>query len=885
MQGKSCKQVPTERFHGAKHWLVCALTIGLVKCLTAVTALATPDPTVGFQALFDDLDPTHIPPDTNGAVGPERIVVPLNSQVLMQDKLTGFHLSGPVDLQTFWSGVPGTLPRVVDPVVVFDPYTNRWFFAAMTTGGGNLLLAVSNTPFPRADSSDWYEYGFLLPTGVDIDQPKIGFNGKWIVVQADVPTSRVYSLIYVFDKAPLEQGLPPRLDSPYQNYTVIQSTVMQGGYMSPARTYDANLPDLYLLQSNPSGDFVTNLNALQIFKICGDRAATAGLYPVGSAPSGTFSWTSSFDPNPMNQGIHGAPQIGATARILVNDDRINSCVYRNGSLWAAHTVFLPATTTPTVSAVQWWQISVPLGGSPCATPTASPSVVQRGVIGQVGDTNFRGYPSVAVNVNEDILIGYGIFSATSYPSAAYEFRLGTDPPFTLQLPEKYAVNGIGTYLRNAQLLRWGDYSATAVDPVNDRDMWTIQEASGLQPQTGNTPWDTYWNRISKIFGRFTAGIEHSFGQRLYGNLMASGQDVNGQLGNDPPGDSYRPVNVVGLLTTIDVAAGEYNSLAANIDGTVYAWGSNQYGLLGNGTTGGQANFPTPVPNNFNLFTNGYPVPVSTSFGDSPHIVSSNYGVCAAVDSLGQVWTWGLNESGQLGDGTRSPHYVPMRVQQANGYYFTNVVSIAAGEDQMVALKADGTVWAWGNGCNGALGDGSLSCINHYALNPQPVIKKDGTQLTNVGQVVCGGSGFALALTKDGMIFGWGANKTYQLGLGTQDSQRWATYIMDGKGGADRIAAGAYHGLAHCPVDHLVYAWGANDWGQCGVGSSPNVLPTPAPMGSPNTGFTDIAAGAYFSLMIQGGDPAQVVYATGDNKAGQLGLGTNDQQYFPTRTQY
>jgi alpha-tubulin suppressor-like RCC1 family protein len=201
---------------------------------------------------------------------------------------------------------------------------------------------------------------------------------------------------------------------------------------------------------------------------------------------------------------------------------------------------------------------------------------------------------------------------------------------------------------------------------------------------------------------------------------------------------------------------------------------------------------------------------------------------------------------------------------------------------MVAVKTDGTVWAWGWGFKGALGDGDLTSHSH--VYPQQVLKSAGQPLTNVAQVVCGGSNFALALTRDGKVYGWGQNGAYQLGLGNTLPQAYATWIGDG---ANRIAAGASHGLLRSS-DGLVYAWGNNGWGQCGFGvpGSPGVpvnQPIPRLMGGDNSGFTDTAAGGYFSLMIRGG--ANAVFGVGDNQSGQLAVGDNLQRNLPTPTQY
>src|SRR5205814_3532960 len=111
---------------------------------------------------------------------------------------------------------------------------------------------------------------------------------------------------------------------------------------------------------------------------------------------------------------------------------------------------------------------------------------------------------------------------------------------------------------------------------------------------------------------------------------------------------------------------------------------------------------------------------------------------------------------------------------------------------------------------------------------------------------------------------------------------YATFIPFPAGLADRIAAGAYHSLAHCSSDGRVYAWGGNNWGQCGFGSGQTVLqPVPRVMADPNSGFTDIAAGAFFSFMIHG--RTNEVFGTGDNQAGELATNDPNPRYFPILT--
>jgi hypothetical protein len=165
-------------------------------------------------------------------------------------------------------------------------------------------------------------------------------------------------------------------------------------------------------------------------------------------------------------------------------------VYRNGSIWAAHTAYLPATGTAIRSAAQWWQIN---------TMSGSLGVVQQ--FGRRDDPAGQfdyAYPTLDVNADNDMMIGYSRFGASQYASANYSLRMHNDPLNTLEADTVFKA-GEAPYFKDFGYgdNRWGDYSNVAVDPVNDIDMWTIQEYAG----TGNN-WGTWWGTVS--FAKSTA---------------------------------------------------------------------------------------------------------------------------------------------------------------------------------------------------------------------------------------------------------------------------------------------------------------------------------------------------------------------------------------------
>jgi hypothetical protein len=405
------------------------------------------------------------PPDTQGAVGPNNLMVVLNSNVTIETR-TGTVLSS-VPIASFWSSLGG-INEAFDPRVLFDRYANRWIVSAAAnavSASSYILVGVSQTSDPTAG---WNLYKVKVSANGTswADYPTLGFNGDWIVVQTNVFTvsqgAFVASNIYAFDKADLYAGGAGQ-------HTVFQDPSGFTDY--PAVTHDNTLPVEYLVRNwNGAGG---TLRVSTITGPVGAEVLTTGV----AFPKGSRAWQDSA-------ALNFAPQLGSSARIDTDDDRIKNCVYRNGSLWAAQTVYFPATGTPTRSAAQWWQIN-----------TASGSV---GVVQQLGARDDPSgqfdyaYPTLDVNANDDMMLGYSRFGASQYASANYSFRFHNDPPNTLEADTVFKA-GEAPYFKDFGTgdNRWGDYSNVAVDPLNDIDLWTIQEYAS----TNNT-WGTWWGAIS-----------------------------------------------------------------------------------------------------------------------------------------------------------------------------------------------------------------------------------------------------------------------------------------------------------------------------------------------------------------------------------------------------
>jgi alpha-tubulin suppressor-like RCC1 family protein len=187
----------------------------------------------------------------------------------------------------------------------------------------------------------------------------------------------------------------------------------------------------------------------------------------------------------------------------------------------------------------------------------------------------------------------------------------------------------------------------------------------------------------------------AYAQGTSGDPWAWGYNGNGELGDGTTNYSFLPLQIYDLTDIIDVSAGGTHSLALKSDGTVWAWGSNYYGQLGNGT-------------NTDSYT---PIQVN-SLTDVIAISAGNYH-SLALKSDGTVWAWGYNGDGQLGNGTiTGSSIVPIQV-----IGLTDVIAISAGNYHSLALKSDGTVWAWGTNGFGVLGNGGTT---EYNLTPMQV---------------------------------------------------------------------------------------------------------------------------------------------------------------------
>ena len=431
-------------------------------------------------------------------------------------------------------------------------------------------------------------------------------------------------------------------------------------------------------------------------------------------------------------------------------------------------------------------------------------------------------------------------------------------------------------------------------PESRNTKWSISPDKGSQlgrESTTITPPDSTNRGIR--FNQVSAGISHSLALGSDGNAYAWGNNNYGQLGNGTRTQRNTPVRVEKPkgapvdFTYLQVSAGISHSLALGSDGNAYAWGNNNYGQLGNGTSTSYRSTPVRVEK-----PKGAPADFTYAQ------ISAGQSYSLAMGSDGHAYAWGTNNRGQLGDGTTTDRSTPVKVGKPAGKLadFT-YVQVSAGALHSLALGSDGYAYAWGyNGVYGRLGNDNANGSSVSSYSSVPVRVRDPASPTNASkgiqatQVSAGGD-HSLAVGSDGYAYAWGLNDSGQLGNNTASSSPVPVRVRDpssptitSKGlKAIQVSAGGSHSLAE-GSDGNAYAWGNNTYGQIGnntTGSSyvPVRVRDPASPKDTSKGLqaAQVSAGGDHSLAVGSDGNA---WAWGNNGYGRLGDGSTDSKSVP-----
>ena len=454
--------------------------------VTPLEIVSPPEPAAPslFQNFSGPTDPgTVIPPDTMGAVGPSHALNTLNSGVAVFDKATGTKLSE-TTLQGFWAplgtgvGQPARSP-VFDPKVLYDPGSGRFLF--VTLGGSSspnswLLLAVSATSDPAGAWSRWAidadRDGGNQTFANWADYPGLGVDDNNVYVTANMfnaPQNNFqYPKAWVVPKAQL---LSSSATLTWTEFRAPFGGTSNGFSMQPAHTFGP-VPTEYFVHE---GYFITGTPPRRFLRL------SAVTFPAGSPIWADLGFIE-VNSYPIT-ALPLAPQQNDTHLIETNDARMLNAVYRNGSLWAAHTVGNSANTRTEAA---WYELNPAVAG-PLSLPGTP---VQQG---RVSDPNrFYFFPSIAVNGFGDAGIGFSGSSPSEFAGAFFTGRGSGDPPGTTQ-PVATLQAGLSTYFKDfgSGSNRWGDYSGTSVDPSDDATFWTTQEFAASPANTWGIRWGAF----------------------------------------------------------------------------------------------------------------------------------------------------------------------------------------------------------------------------------------------------------------------------------------------------------------------------------------------------------------------------------------------------------
>jgi alpha-tubulin suppressor-like RCC1 family protein len=345
---------------------------------------------------------------------------------------------------------------------------------------------------------------------------------------------------------------------------------------------------------------------------------------------------------------------------------------------------------------------------------------------------------------------------------------------------------------------------------------TLEDVSDISTPVTTFTGGSNWKQVA-------SATSHTTAIKTDGTLWTWGYNYYGQLGNNTTTNRSTPVTTfAGGTNWKQVSGGGNHTAAIKTDGTLWTWGRNYFGQLGTNNT---TDISTPV----------------TTFagGTNWKQVAGGYGHTAAIKTDGTLWTWGRNYYGQLGDGTSYNTRSTPITTFAGG---TNWKQVASGYGHTAAIKTDGTLWTWGSNYDGQLGN------NTTTNRSTPITTFAGG--TNWKQVA-GGSERTAAIKTDGTLWTWGNNNSAQLGDNTQTDRSIPVTTFAGGTNWKQVSCGNEH-TAAIKTDGTLWTWGVNGNGRLGdnTGTQRN---TPVTTFAGGTNWKQVAGGSNFTAAIKTSD--------------------------------
>ncbi|KJY65137.1 RCC1 repeat domain protein, 2 domains [Bifidobacterium polysaccharolyticum] len=416
--------------------------------------------------------------------------------------------------------------------------------------------------------------------------------------------------------------------------------------------------------------------------------------------------------------------------------------------------------------------------------------------------------------------------------------------------------------------------------------WSLADTRGwsINPDKGNvlggqqvtithpkTSRGVRFNQISAGGSKNREMRGFSVGVASDGNAYAWGNNNYGQLGTgdnkqqDRPTEVLKPEGVKEGFTYTQISSAGAHTLAIGSNGILYSWGRNDFGQLGNGSTDTSVHAkPEAV--------------INPSTGQPFQAVQVSAGACdsVAIDTTGKVYSWG-SETTTLGDSVSTANSVaktkPTLVADPGGTdQGLHAVRVSANWSFIMALNADGNIYAWGYNNWGQFGNGSSTNSTWTTYSSTPTLVRDPTDTSKGLQAtrISAGAWHALAIGQDGTVWAWGMDNNGQLGFST-DYQTLPKQVPNLK--AQQVSASTWNSLA-IGQDGTAWGWGNNANGQLGDGTTskrttPRPVSSPADQSGSGTGFASVRISAGWGHSVAIGQDGKA-YAWGDNRYNQLG---------------